>query len=1006
MKNWLPVLLVGLATLFSGPRLPLYAQPPNVTFEHVPLKDGLLGSAVYSITKDQKGFMWFGTRRCPVRFDGTSFRPFLFPETYLITGMAADSMNQLWVASDRQGICRIDPHALQLTPIPNTPQITGYFYIDSQGEGWFSDTSGIGRIDLRTGVVRQYPLRKTTFLGLKAYGFLEDKQHTLWAIGSDTGLLRFDRQANRFVSVLGSDCPDPKRRLQLYFTRGCIDSDGILWIGTYGRGLLRVDPKTEHYTFFNTPEPQNWVTCVEEGKDENGRRLLWIGDNQGLLAFRPEQQQFSRLEGIRPGPFYANTLYQDTSNGILWVGTSDGVLKYNAHDNLIRTLALPPDLVQQPVLIKAITADRQDTTGQTFWLGLSHTGLLRWHRPSNQFTLVRYPNRAPETMWIQQADNGWLWIGLRRWDYRGDGVLVYDPKAKRFVSTKAGQRAGQLFSVPFVDHGFIDRHQRLWVGNNDEGVRVLDSRTGQHLRYWPDSVIEALHRNNNFLTGLTTDHNGRIWLATYQGPYYVEKATRRFIRADDQNPEAQRPEEPATNSLLMARNGHLWAARWGSVTESRPDGKLLTILTAQDGLYDRENRGLAEDQDGTIWIGNFEGLHAYTPKTRRLLRLTTGDGLSRNNTTAALYIHRGTDLFIGQENGLDYLDVRQINHRFPMPSVVVSSFRVHEQERPFGPGQTIQLTHADNAFSVDFVALTYSRLPNTQYAYFLEGFDTQWNFSGSAHQAYYTNLNPGKYTLHLKAADSFGTWSSKPEQLSILILPAYYETWWFRSLVFLMVVGALYGLYRYRVNQLLRVQRIRNRISADLHDEIGSSLSGIGILGTIAKQSLPPGHPSGSMVERIVADARQISSSLDDIVWSINPHNDELGSLIARMNRHAAELFEASDILYEIIVPEAIQQLRLPMEKRQDFYLIFKEAVSNLVKHAKATRAHLKISLEQNRLHLEIADNGIGFEATAETTRNGLRNMHTRTRNLHGKLTIRTAPAQGTILQLDFPISG
>ncbi|GAB3318771.1 hypothetical protein GCM10027299_10660 [Larkinella ripae] len=984
----------------------LDAQPPNVTFEHLSVKDGLPGSAVYSITKDRKGFMWFGTRRCPARYDGVSFRPFLFPETYLITGMAADSANRMWVTSDRQGICRIDPNALRLTPVLKTPQATGYLFRDSQGEGWFSDNNGIGRINFQTGAVRRYPLRQTTFLGLKACGFLEDSQRTLWAIGSDNGLFRFDRRQNRFVCVLGPDCPDPNRRFRVYFSRGSIDADGILWIGTYGKGLLRFDPKTETYGFLKTPETQNWVTCVQEGRDENGRRLLWVGDDKGLLVFRPEQQRFFRLERVRPEPFYVYTLYCDSATGILWAGTSDGVLKYNARDNLIRTLALPPDLVRQPVIVKVIKADRSDPTGQTFWLGLSHSGFVRWHRPSNQFTLIRYPHETPETMWIEQADDGRLWIGLRRWDYKGDGVLVYDPPTRRFVQVPAGQRAGKLFSVPFVDHGFLDRQNRLWVGNNDEGVRVLNSRTGEVLPYWPDSAIKALHRNNNFLTGLKSSPTGRVWLATYRGPYYVDDSSHRFRRADDQNPKIRQPEEPATNDLLIARNGHLWAARWGSVTESLPNGRLLTTLTARNGLYDRENRQLAEDQNGTIWIGNFEGLHAYYPHTRRLLRLTTSDGLSRNNTTAALYVHRGTDLFIGQENSLNYVDVRRVDQQFPTPPVVISSFRVHDQERPFDPARSIRLARSDNAFSVDFVALTYSRLPTTRYAYFLEGFDSRWNYSGAVNRAYYTNLPPGHYTLRLKAADSFGNWSRQPAPLSITVLPAYYETWWFRSLVVLVIAGALYGLYRYRVNQLLRVERIRNRISADLHDEIGSSLSGIGILGAIAKQNLPTGHPSGSMVERIVTETRQISSSLDDIVWSINPHNDEISNLMARMNRYAAELFEASNIAYAITVPDSVDHLRLSMEKRQDFYLIFKEAVSNLVKHAQATEAHLKIGLAHDQLRLEVIDNGVGFDATAETNRHGLRNMRTRTQNLHGKLSIQTAPSQGTHLRLDFPISG
>ncbi|GAB3796478.1 hypothetical protein GCM10028819_14150 [Spirosoma humi] len=960
---------------------------------------------VYSIARDRQGFIWFGTRRCPVRYDGQSFRNFLFPETYLINGMAADSANGMWVASDRRGICRIDPHTFRLTSIPGIPKTTGYFFKSSAGDGWFATANGVGRINLRTRQVALYPFRQTTYHGLKAKGFLEDKHHRLWVIGSDNGIFRFDSRTNRFVCVLGLDCPDPARQKQLYLGRGCVDANGILWIGAYGHGLLRIDPNTEQFSFFKVPHEPNRITCVEEGQDEHGQRVLWVGDENGLLVFRPEQRQFFRLTTLQSAPFQTNVLYRDPVNGILWVGTSRGVFSYNPQDNLIQTVALPPSLVRQPVVVKVIAADRQDTTGQTFWLGLSHTGILRWHRPTNRFSLIRFPHGESEAMWFQQTNANQLWIGLREWSYKGDGVLVYDTRANRFVDTPAGKRAGALFSVPFVDHGLIDNQQRLWVGNNDEGLHALALRTGKPLPYWSDSVRSALHRNNNFLTGLAIDTTDRIWLATYRGLYYVAEPGHRFVWADGGQANTRLLDDLATNTILVARNGHVWAARWGSVTESLPDGRLTTVLTARNGLYDRENRRLAEDKEGTIWIGNFDGLHSYNPTNKRFLRLTTNDGLSHNTTTAALYVHRGTELFIGQQNGIDHFDVTQLHRRTVIPPVVVTAFHVQEQERPFDPARPIQLARTDNAFSVDFTTLRYSRLANTQYAYFLEGLDKRWTYSGALHRAYYTNLDPGQYTLHLNATDSFGNWSQKPLLLSIEIRPAYYETWWFRGLVVLLVAGLLYGLYRYRINQLMRVLHIRNRISADLHDEIGSSLSGIGILGTIVKQNLPAEHPSGSMVERIVSEARHVSNSLDDIVWSINPNNDELSSLIARMNRYAAELFEASGIAYQISVPDTIQNLTLPMEKRQDLYLISKEAVNNLVKHANATEASLKISLEHQRLYLEVRDNGVGFDLNAETERNGVRNMLTRAKNLHGELTITSVAGQGTSLKLSFPVS-
>ncbi len=983
----------------------LRAQVPNVRFDLLTEENGLPGGAVYSITKDRQGFIWFGTRRCPVRYDGSSFRPFLLPETYLVSGMAADSANRMWLSSDRRGICRIDPNALHLTPIPNTPTATGRFYLSSVGEGWFGDTSGIGRINLQTGAVRHYSLRSTTYRGIKVQDFLEDRQHTLWVVGSDNGLFRFDRRANRFVCVLGSDCPDPARRLPLYLSRGCVDAEGTLWIGAYNHGLLRVDPKTGAFAFFTVPGRPNRITCTAEGTAETGRRLLWVGDESGLFVFRPDQQRFTAVPGGRPGPFTVHALYHDPASDMLWVGTSDGVLKYNPLDNRIQTVTLPPSLVRQPVQVNVIRPDPRDTTGQTVWLGLSHTGLLRWHRPTNQFRLVRYPDTTGETMWMQPAADGRLWIGLRVWSYRGDGVLVYDPATDRFVAEPAARRAGRLFSVPFVDHGLIDRQQRLWVGNNDEGLRVLDIPTGEPMRYWSDATVRALHANNNFLTDIETDRAGQVWLATYRGAYRVTGPNHRFVPVDQLNRPARNPDDPATNALLIARNGHIWAARWGSVTERTPDGKLLTRLTTRTGLYDRETRRLAEDGSGTIWIGTADGLQAYDPRTRQIRRFTSSDGLSRNSITAALYVHRGAELFVGQQNGLDVVDLNQFGRHKPLPPVVVSSFRVHEQERVFDPAQPIRLSPADNAFSVGFDVLTYNRVPANLYAYWLEGFDTGWNYSGTHHRAYYTNLGPGQYTLHLKAADASGTWSQSQTRLTIAVLPAYYQTWWFRLLIGLLIAGLLYGLYRYRINQLLRVQRIRNRISADLHDEIGSSISGIDILGTMIRRNLPADHPSESMVARIVSEARQVSSALDDIVWSINPTNDGMGNLIPRINRYAAELFEASGIQYEITMSDGLERLNLSMEKRQDFYLIAKEAVNNLVKHAHATQARLTIRHEQAQLHLIVWDNGRGFDTSTQTDRNGLRNMHARAQQLGGRLHVSSAPAQGTTLRLTFPVS-
>lgn len=988
---------------------PARAQLPAISFEHLTTEHGLPSNTVFSATKDRQGFMWFGTRRCPVRYDGTSFRPFLDFETDFVLGLAADSLNNLWAATDRSGLCKIEATTLRMVSLPaphrQPSKQTGNFFLDTRGQGWYSDWYGINRINIRTGEIRHYPFRQTHYAWVKA-SFLEDRQQNLWVIGSDNGLFRYDQQADSLICVLGADSQDPGRRFPILFTRGCVDQEGLLWIGTYGKGLMRYHPQTGAFDLFPTVTVPNSVLSVEEGRDENGQRMLWIGGREGLGVFRPEQKRFYWFTNLLPEPFAVHDIFRDPTEGIVWVCTSKGILKYHPASNLMQTFMLPAGVVPLPVEINAFLSDQTDSSRQTVWLGLSHTGLLWWQRKTNQFGLVPFPagGGARETRWMVQRDDGTIWLGTYPGSStNGNPILVYDPLQKEFVQTPLSRAANRLLSGSFAAYGFFDQRQRLWLGNSDDGIRVLDSLTGKEVTPWDSLTFRRLFQGNNLLKDLRPDRRGRVWLATYQGVYLADEAGKRFINADSLN-QAMQLEDPAVNSLFEDRAGNLWAARWGSVTMSDADGVLQRVLTGKEGLYDRENQGVVEDEAGNIWIGNYEGLHYYNPATGRLLRFTESDGLLNNSTLHRLYVHNGKELLIGQKNGVNVLPVDKLVQKPAPPRLAIGSFKVQGKEYPADFTRPIRLQREENAFSVDFAALNFRKLHNNQYAYFLENFDNEWTYSGSAHQAAYTNLSPGQYTLHLKAGDAFDHWS-EPLRLQIEVLPAYYETWWFRGLLLLAVAGLLYAFYRYRIDQLLRLQQVRNRISADLHDEIGASLSGISIMGTMARQGLPAQDPAAPLLDRMIEEARQISSSLDDIVWSINPRNDELAILIARMARYASELLEAKGIEYRLSIPDHLSQTKLTMEQRRDFFLIFKETVNNLVKYSRCTHASLEIIVKRQHLRLLIRDNGVGFETEAPSERNGLLNLRRRAQNLKGSLLIQSAPGQGTAVQLDFPVS-
>jgi PAS domain S-box-containing protein len=208
------------------------------------------------------------------------------------------------------------------------------------------------------------------------------------------------------------------------------------------------------------------------------------------------------------------------------------------------------------------------------------------------------------------------------------------------------------------------------------------------------------------------------------------------------------------------------------------------------------------------------------------------------------------------------------------------------------------------------------------------------------------------------------------------------------------------------VEERLRMERLRMQIAADLHDDIGSILSSISIFAAMAIQGLEtPGRRPAELMQKVEDNARAAMHTLDEIVWSIKPENDLLGNIIQRLEEYPRELLGLRDIEYHSTIEGTVEEQHLPLEKRRNFYLIFREALNNLLRHAEATRTEMTLRVGKERIQLVLHDNGKGFDATAEAAGNGLRNMRRRAEALGGTLQIHSAPGRGTTLELSFPIT-
>jgi len=315
-------------------------------------------------------------------------------------------------------------------------------------------------------------------------------------------------------------------------------------------------------------------------------------------------------------------------------------------------------------------------------------------------------------------------------------------------------------------------------------------------------------------------------------------------------------------------------------------------------------------------------------------------------------------------------------------------------------GLPLILRPGDRFLTVDMRLLSYEPPGQVRYAWRIDGIDTEWNIQREPNLRF-TMLPYGEHRLRLRAIDGEGRWTPGERIVPLVVLRPLFLRWWFLAACALLLAGAVFALVRYRERQLRRVLQVRDRIAMDLHDEVGSDLSGIVLFSSaVASQAgtLPP--KAAAMLQRIADNSTRAMEGMNDIVWSVNTTHDHLSDVVDRMQAYAQPLCDAAGIELLLEVPPALAARRLGMEERKSLYLIFKEAVNNAVKHARCSRIEVRMRAVDKRIELSVADNGKGLRATVTTDTslggNGLVNMQRRASGIGGELTHRSRAGGGT----------
>jgi signal transduction histidine kinase len=351
-----------------------------------------------------------------------------------------------------------------------------------------------------------------------------------------------------------------------------------------------------------------------------------------------------------------------------------------------------------------------------------------------------------------------------------------------------------------------------------------------------------------------------------------------------------------------------------------------------------------------------------------------------------------------------------------VPGRIIASRPVLSQQLPVAPTPEVRLPAGSREVTLRFAGLSLSSPERVRFEHQLEGVDEDWQDAGSGRAVTYRYLQPGAYTFRVRAANSDGVWNEEGVAVGFMLTPFIWQTAWFRSSLVLAAAAVLaIGVRRetrrrmaVRLEHLERqrqLERERSRIAQDLHDDLGAGLTEIGLLGSLAQRASQPPERVQEHLQRITEKAREMVTSLDEIVWSVNPRQDELKSVSRYFSEYAQQFLSLSPIRCRLEVDETWPEARLGAEWRQNLLLAFKEALTNVVRHSQASEVRITLVARDGKLRVSVRDNGQGARGETTAGADGWANMRARLKRMQGDCVV-TSTAAGTDVEFTLPLPG
>jgi Signal transduction histidine kinase len=819
MLLWLPVLAFLTAD----------AQNSPINFTSLSSKDGLLSNSVNAILKDRYGLMWFATDDGLNKYDGANFTVYRYrpgDSTSLrvneILALHEDRNGNLWIGTSGGGLSLYDRQKDLFHHYPRQGAVDGpgrnavirSLCSDYEGKIWIAQFDNLYNMDPNTKQFTRYalPENQSATVNRSLISVFEDSRQRLW-VATDNGLYLYTRQTNQFKQFIHDDA-DPGSIAGDVVRTVAEDKQGDIWVGTIN-GLSKYQANGRFVNYRFNPADANTlgnndINCIVP--DAEG--LLWIGTGNGLTIFNTHTQQFTVLQ-----PEYGN-IHSLTSRwikcafidqqGIYWFGTfRGGINKYDKNVNLF-DLKLSTSF-QDKKKGAPISAMVEHKTGHVL-LGTDGNGLYEFNRIKNtvhpfQLPIANAASVLQSVPALYRTRSNKLFIGTY-----GYGLLIVDQTTGAIKHLRQGKTLNDLSSNDIFCIA-EDKKGHIWIGTNGGGINVLhNDRVIAKFTPKPCGLGETLLPLNGYIRAIREDADGNIWIGTHGGGIAIYKPGNGSWTVYTQT-NSQLPSDKI-QVIHAGRDGTMWIGTFGGglATYDKTQQRFRSF-TEKDGLQNTMVYHIMEDHAGNLWLSTNTGISSYDIKTKKFRNFTSYNGVQNSNFVHASGM-RSADgmLFFGGLLGFNYFNPGKLTVNRNVPAVILTDLKISNKSVNAGEqspikdhisvAKEIRLDYKQN-FALNFVALNYTIPKQNHYAYKLDGFDKDWNYTGSATTASYTNLDPGEYIFRVKASNNDGVWSSKDTTIKIYVRPPFWRTTW-AYIFYVVAIGGLLLYSRYRGIRKLR----------------------------------------------------------------------------------------------------------------------------------------------------------------------------------------------------------